>query len=415
MIGAIKITQINLNHSWAALDLLRQHMAENNVTLAIVSEPPKGIKAGNECFVSEDGSAAVVWKSDSSEWACRLVDIGIGFVVVSVEDVQVVSCYFSPNVSRNDFTKALDILNRRVKALAKPYIICGDFNAHASMWGSRDTNRRGELVSDWSAELDLRLMNVGDAYTCVRPQGSSIIDLSWASPGITRRIDKWMVLVDKETLFDHLYIEFVLKNLKSKWGNLKDPSLRRWNFKKLDEELFCETLEFLNGAEVSATMETDTEEYATWMHEIMVSACNTAAPVVTRANRRKQVYWWSEVVSELRVEVNKARRRWSRSKCKGDATATQFVRKKEYAKAKKALRNEIKKAKNSAWSELIQSLDRDPWGLPYKIVMSKLRKSSPALSEMLDEANLNRLLDSLFPVDLGESDWGDPPRQCPWN
>lgn len=66
--------------------------------------------------------------------------------------------------------------------------------------------------------------------------------------------------------------------------------------------------------------------------------------------------------------------------------------------AKKALRNAVKKAKNAAWMELISSIDSDPWGLlPYKLVMGKLRRSSPALSETLDDRTLNRLLESLFP------------------
>jgi len=65
--------------------------------------------------------------------------------------------------------------------------------------------------------------------------------------------------------------------------------------------------------------------------------------------------------------------------------------------AKKSLRLEIRRAKSAAWAELISTLNSDPWGLPYKLVMGTLRKSSPALSETLEESTLNRLLDSLFP------------------
>lgn len=68
-----------------------------------------------------------------------------------------------------------------------------------------------------------------------------------------------------------------------------------------------------------------------------------------------------------------------------------------YRLAKTTLRDAIKAAKNASWKELISSVDKDPWGLPYKLVMSKLRASSPSLSETLDEGNLNRLIDSLFP------------------
>jgi len=180
--------------------------------------------------------------------------------------------------------------------------------------------------------------------------------------------------------------------------NTKDPLPRRWNFKKLDEELFVETLEFLINAEVPPTIETEPEEYAKWIHDIMASACNAAAPIVSRISRKKQAYWWSDTVSGLRTETIKARRRWSHSKRSRRDQAIVCKNKEDYARAKKALRNGIKKAKNAAWAELISMLDRDPWGLPYQLVMGKLRKSSPTLSEILEDTNLDKLLSSLFPT-----------------
>jgi len=48
--------------------------------------------------------------------------------------------------------------------------------------------------------------------------------------------------------------------------------------------------------------------------------------------------------------------------------------------------------------ELISTLNSDPWGLPYKLVIGKLRKSSPALTETLERNTLSVLLNSLFPM-----------------
>lgn len=54
----------------------------------------------------------------------------------------------------------------------------GDFNAKSPFWGSRVTNSRGEALVDWTAELGLIVRNVGAEATCVRHNGTSIVDLT---------------------------------------------------------------------------------------------------------------------------------------------------------------------------------------------------------------------------------------------
>lgn len=64
---------------------------------------------------------------------------------------------------------------------------------------------------------------------------------------------------------------------------------------------------------------------------------------------------------------------------------------------RKDLRIEINRLKSAAWQKLINSIDSDPWGLPYKLVLKKLRTASPGLTELLESVTLSKLLDSLFP------------------
>jgi len=53
--------------------------------------------------------------------------------------------------------------------------------------------------------------------------------------------------------------------------------------------------------------------------------------------------------------------------------------------SKTALVQAIFHAKEEAWKSLIREIDKDPWGIPYKLVMNKLRFSSPGLTEVLEE------------------------------
>lgn len=73
-----------------------------------------------------------------------------------------------------------------------------------------------------------------------------------------------------------------------------------------------------------------------------------------------------------------------------------------YKSAKKDLRREINRAKAAAWQELVQSVEEDPWGLPYKLVLNKLRTNGPTLTETLDKDILDRTLKTLFPEDTSE-------------
>ncbi|RLU20279.1 hypothetical protein DMN91_006886 [Ooceraea biroi] len=68
-----------------------------------------------------------------------------------------------------------------------------------------------------------------------------------------------------------------------------------------------------------------------------------------------------------------------------------------YRLARNRLRDKIRRAKAESWSELIRDVNRDPWGLPYKLVLGKFRCSSPALSETLSLDVLENLISSLFP------------------
>ncbi|KMQ86484.1 reverse transcriptase [Lasius niger] len=50
----------------------------------------------------------------------------------------------------------------------------------------------------------------------------------------------------------------------------------------------------------------------------------------------------------------------------------------------------------TAWQKLIDTINSNPWGMPYRIVLNKLRHSLVSLTETLDEDITELLLGSLF-------------------
>jgi len=130
-------------------------------------------------------------------------------------------------------------------------IITGDFNAKSVLWRSPGSDWRGLVLERWAAELDLRIMNVGNTPTCVRHNGSSIIDLTWSSANICGLISDWCVLSDVLSLSDHRYITFSFgEDVGGHTG--KCARYFRWNTKTLDKELFREIVQGNSSGSVKA-------------------------------------------------------------------------------------------------------------------------------------------------------------------
>ena len=77
------------------------------------------------------------------------------------------------------------------------------------------------------------------------------------------------------------------------------------------------------------------------------------------------MYWWSDQLSVLRRECFAARRRFTRSK--GD-----FLLREAWKNAKSAPREGIKISRLECWNDLMGDVEKDPWGLAFKIVTKRL-------------------------------------------
>ncbi|KAL6416347.1 hypothetical protein ACFW04_013546 [Cataglyphis niger] len=169
-------------------------------------------------------------------------------------------------------------------------LICGDFNSKSKLWGSPFSDERGTTIDEWAAASDLRLLNTGSDPTCIRAQGCSIIDLTWASPGLVRYISSWQVL-DLSTLSDHVYI----------------------------------VVKFDNNRQVDAS-----------------------------APRKKSMYWWMIRSRKTRADTNAAYRAWKRiRRIRNPNPHEEELLRQRYRIARKKLRAEINTAKSVAWKELL--------------------------------------------------------------
>lgn len=375
-----RLLQINMNHARRAHDLMLQVMDERGISLALVSEP-YGIPAGNPSWVgSADGTAAIMQRRTTSPRPFNKVQAGDGYVVARWGEIYLVSVYLPPSLSRSDVEDRLEALSAAIDAPASegaPIIIAGDFNAHSVAWGSTRTSARGVLIMDWAAEMGLACMNLGRASTCVRAQGESIVDLTWASPSAARMFEEWTVLDGLESMSDHVYIGYTLTIPGGPRRRERgDRAGRRWSTRKFDpDRMTAALLARFWPQEREDDPPRRLENRARDLRDAISEACDFAMPRA-RPRPKKAMYWWSAEIESLRRQAIRTRRVWTRSRQRGCHPEVVEANRHEYKEDKKALGTAISRAKAKAWEELLSDLNEDPWGLAYKLVRGKLRKWS---------------------------------------
>lgn len=396
---------------------MQQFMKERKIEIAMITEP---IHIPERNWIgSTDKGAAICW-NPGIRVRIRECFKGKEYVAIDTGKLVLISCYITPKASLGEFSEVLRNLEDDMKLVdkEKDIILCGDFNAHNKRWGSRHTSCKGHRLLEWSEENNLIVVNEGDSPTCIRPQGVSWIDLTWATPTAARRIRDWRVETEELSLSDHCYVTFSIGIVGEEgrgpgWngGSVRErrdggDKCVRWKMDTLDQEVYDQVLEWKCN---ERSVEEDVEKEAEWIHRTMMEAADTAMQRARKRTDKRQVYWWSEDISEARKECMKNRRRWTREKTKkrkreerqgaGNITDACLLRglEKRYKSSKKIVVRAIGKAKEKAWQELIEEIDNDQWGMPYKVVMNKLRTTGPGITETLGAELLERLIFKLFP------------------
>ena len=121
----------------------------------------------------------------------------------------------------------------------------------------------------------------------------------------------------------------------------------------------------------------------------VVAACDCSMSHRKSRLARGSMYWWNDQLAALRRKCLAARRKFTRSK--GDAKLRE-----EWKGTKAALRRGMKKSRLQCWKNLIGEVEKDPWGLTFKIVTKRLvtTRKTPGLNN-LDQVKY--IVRSLFP------------------
>lgn len=401
---AHNILQANIGHCAAAQDLLIQSVAQWSIKLAVISEP-YFVPTSNSWLQDTDSSVAIYSNEFASCPPLTHLRSASGFVAAKWSGIIVVGVYFSPNKSLSEFEDFLGRLGTFLSQhLPCSVLLLGDFNAKSPAWGSPVTNARGEELEEWAALMGLIVANRGSVQTCVRQNGGSIVDITFTCPVVAQRISGWRVLEEVETLSDHRYIRFEiatsfsLGNSNSQTNNTNGIHSFKWAISHLDKDLALEAA-IVQSWLSSSTEPMNIEEEAISLGQSLTEICNASMPKVRTRPLKRQVFWWSEEIAELRKACVVARRQYTRHRRRRNRDPEldeQFYE--PYRTSKKVLKTAIVRAKENARKELLRSLDRDPWGRPYKTVRAKIRPEVTPVAQTLEPQFLEEIVTTLFPT-----------------
>lgn len=404
-----RVLQANINHSARAQDLLVQTMAEWEIKVAVVAEPYV-VPARDDWVADRENTVTIIASNSTCSPPFEKVAKGQGCVLATVGGVAVIGVYFSPNRNLAEFEQMLVEVGALVEQVSpSPVLVAGDFNAKSTAWGSPTTDTRGDVLDEWAVSMGLVILNRGSVQTCVRRQGGSIVDITLASPALARRIDGWRVEEGVETLSDHRYIRFDISTCpftpeRNNCTHIGDGP--RWRLMRLDKVVAKEAA--IVEAWVAGTHPIeDVDAEAERLGVALTHVCDASMPRAKTSSPRRWVYWWRPELRQLRKICVAARRRYTR--CRRRRVRDQVLEEELYASyraACKSLQSAIAQAKETAWEEWLETLNRDPWGRPYLAVRRKLRPWAPPLTSSLEPQLLERVVDTLFPQ---RGEWLPPP------
>lgn len=377
----MKILQLNLNHCEAAHDLLMQTVRELEADVALISEPYRHLS--NQPWESDSTNKAVIWSCGKCPFQRTANNNEVGFVAAWVDGLRFYSCYAPPSLSNEQFEDFLDRLTEDARKHF-PVAIAGDFNSWAIDWGSKFTNTRGKALLEAMATLDVILLNTGDTPTYTKGEANSTVDLTFVSSCVARRGFSWKVL-NTYTASDHSAILWEISTGQKLTRDDRSASAVGWKVKSLDPTALIVALD---GDPIIA--ETAEEKTKDLMRRI-TQACDASMPRKRGKNSRPSVHWWNDHISILRSECLKKRRKSQRGYRRPNSAELLT----EYKKARRELNRAIKESKRRCWKELVAEVEKDPWGRPYKVVMTHLKcqpMPSPTCPQLLE-----KIVTALFP------------------
>ena len=408
----IKIGQINTRHCATAMKEVNKLVAELQLDIICLQEPysrrgkipyfppnfqiaSTGEHPMSAIIVANRNIHSTLVTQFSDEWAtCLEIKSFIGTFIL-------VSLYFQ--YRDRDIQPYLNRIRLICNAYrSKRIILTADANAKSTLWDSPITDKRGDELVALIMELNLEIVNQpGHLPTfCNETGAEAFLDVTLATKDVIHEISDWRV-GDGLTVSDH---NLILFSIGGKSLNIMKENENHYNLSKTNWE---KTARLINPPEIYSGCNID--DIASQITANIQEALSKSTPKIRSNKKNGNTNFWNMKLENLRQDMRIKRRKYQ--KCRD-----LIIRQEKlllYREAKEKYELEIKNVKITKWEKFVnENLKRDPWGLPYKIMMEKIK--SPTVLRTLVKENgesttgwtesVEYLMDKLLPNDDEENE-----------
>lgn len=400
----IRVLQINLQHAKASSATLCKRFQDEGIDVALLQEPyiygnkVAGLSPMNGKVLYSGGSirprACII---HSNRVKCTLVpalctgDIVTGILTATTEEGQkswiICSAYFPGDQETCPPQAISDIVAYGLNKDLQIIIGC-DANAHHTVWGSTNINKRGESLLQFILTEGLTIANVGNKPTFVTKTRQEVLDLTCCTSKVSDIIKNWHVS-EEPSCSDHRQIRF---DLDTSLVETKYRNPRGTNWQGFKESLS----KSLKGGRTSVRVVEDIEQAVEQVNKAIVSAYHENCPEKTKRHNGEKTVWWNKNLERLRTEVRKLFNR-----AKDDQNWHTYKNKlTEYNK-------QIRKAKRDSWKRFCEEVNETPACSRIHKVLAKdgctknevgfIKKIDGTYTETHEESN-KELINAHFPA-----------------
>src|ERR1700712_8006 len=348
MIGLemLKLLQVNLQHSKAASASLCKNFIDQKIDIALIQEPyilfnrVVGLKSIREQIIHSHQHGVrtcILAKNDiqllmlsnfcSRDLTAVKLTLQMDNTTTEVIIASVYMPFDSPDPPQtNELMNLVDYCKLKKLQL----IIGADANSHHEVWGSTNTNPRGESLLNYLAAAELEILNIGNKPTFVTKGRREVLDITMASIPVCYQISGWHVS-DEPSLSDHRYILMEVDSISKPTRMYRNPRKTDWEgYRKDLTRNLTNTLK-----PICCTY--DIEAASDLIQEAITTLYQENCKLISQSANRKTV-WWTRTLENLKRET---RRLFNRAKKTGEWD--------EYRSTLGEYTRAIKKAKADSW------------------------------------------------------------------
>jgi ribonuclease HI len=351
MSARVDFDQINLHHCREATSVLRCKLDSGLTNIALIQEPH--FYKGKILGLGSSGFLHFVSNPPLATRACIYTNKKVNavllnsfsnsdFVAVQIkyttdgEDQVLICCSAYLPYDTNVPTKELVDITRYCNSNNLKLLIGCDANSHNIVWGSSDTNLRGNKLLEFIASSNLVILNKGNRPTFVNSIREQVIDITLCTNDVEEYVENWHVS-QEDSLSDHQTIRFTISCDPSPPILYRNAKSTNWVSFKL--HLKCR----LEGWDMDVMNEKKLDDAVIDLTKSLILSYEENCPL-RKTNERKNTPWYTSALFEIKRANNRA---WNNRRSNPAALLNS---RKEYKSA-------CRKAKRKSWREFCESAE----------------------------------------------------------